>query len=531
MGIIRKLAGLFKTAAPTVTTSIVVSDSRKPASSDAPRAPMAQTSYGRMWDIPDADAAMNAAETGNFTYVAMMCDAMRGDGLIRGLLGTRGAGMVALPKLYKGDPWVVDKLRGSEAVYDEATGACLKPGIEPEWERIMPRPELVAIIEDGIMASAGVGYLDDDPTPGGWRKLRHLDLHFLTYEHGTDSWWYQDAKRGRLRVTPGDGRWVLFLPYGEHRPWTRGAWFACARPFCAKFGATIDRTRWARHLADALRFIETNEDANEANRASMERFILHWKNAPGLVLPKGYKPGIAESTGAGYEVYCDTEDRADKEIMVAMAGQTVTTEGTTGFGSGNIHRDIAGSLIQTMADAASEWLGVQILDIWTAFMGLGKGAVRVAWDARDPSQRAAVAAAAKAAAEGLAAVDKSVEGRGKRANAVSYFLSCGVSVELEDLPGAVPELPAQNAPPALPGASPVPLLPAAGDADEAPSDMSAQCLADVMTEHGVSRCEHDKSNRCQLCGIERERVLIPGKDGEAHTWGVKWRPIANVAAE
>jgi HK97 family phage portal protein len=64
--------------------------------------------------------------------------------------------------------------------------------------------------------------------------------------------------------------------------------------------------------------------------------------------------------------------------------------------------------------------------------------------------------------------------------------------------------------------------------DLATIDESTVRLAEQMTQHQIAACEHGKTNRCRICGIERERVLIPtdGVGGE-HSWGIKWRPIGH----
>jgi len=63
---------------------------------------------------------------------------------------------------------------------------------------------------------------------------------------------------------------------------------------------------------------------------------------------------------------------------------------------------------------------------------------------------------------------------------------------------------------------------------EAPTDESAANLAAKMTEAALERCEHQRSNRCWMCGIERVRDFDV-VDG-VPTWRVAWRPIGEVTA-
>lgn len=101
-------------------------------------------------------------------------------------------------------------------------------------------------------------------------------------------------------------------------------------------------------------------------------------------------------------------------------------------------------------------------------------------------------------------------------------------------PGGPPQLPSGGAPPQLPAAPPAP---GAAATDDEPTDASIAELAAKMTEHAVERCQHGKSNRCRLCGIERERDFSVGDDGQLvlgedgnPVWHVKWRPIGATRA-
>jgi hypothetical protein len=91
-----------------------------------------------------------------------------------------------------------------------------------------------------------------------------------------------------------------------------------------------------------------------------------------------------------------------------------------------------------------------------------------------------------------------------------------------DLPSAPPpeSIPANDAdPPAL--ATTVPDDPDLDGVD----DIAA--LAAKMTELGVERCQHQKLNRCRLCGVERKRD-VSMVDGEP-VWVVAWKPIPKSA--
>lgn len=64
---------------------------------------------------------------------------------------------------------------------------------------------------------------------------------------------------------------------------------------------------------------------------------------------------------------------------------------------------------------------------------------------------------------------------------------------------------------------------------EALADLNPRELAATMTELGIQRCEHQKLNRCRLCGVERHRQ-VTGVDSEGNgIWATAWRAIGEKA--
>lgn len=480
------------------------------------------------WTPLDQDTALHQAEQGTLLRLAQLLDAMKRDGLIRGIMETRTLGLIRLPVQYTGDPWLVSLLRGAEARYD-AEGVEVAPAQPGAWSAMMPQSELAALLWDGIMAGVGVGELvprgDEPPV------LRHLDLHWVTYQHASDTWHYQTTA-GRVLIEPGNGRWVLFTPYGRDRPWIRGAWWSCALPWISKFNATMDRMRWQNQLADPLKVIMAGPGADEKHRRSLLDFVRNvWRRAAGLVTPPGYTADLVESNGRGYEVYKEAEERADIEIQVALDAQTTMTTGSSGFSSGNVWRDRAAAMIAGIAEALSTTIHQQVTGPWAARWHASPGRAPVGkWDLRSPEQRTAEAESLAKLAAGVTAMDAALAPRGERLDLDAWEAEHGASiprVRIEGATAAPPALPPRRIPLALPP-GPVAALDADADEEDAPPPPDAQQrLADKMTEHGIERCQHDAPNRCRICGVERERDFVPGaRPGDPHQWLVRWRPIA-----
>lgn len=66
--------------------------------------------------------------------------------------------------------------------------------------------------------------------------------------------------------------------------------------------------------------------------------------------------------------------------------------------------------------------------------------------------------------------------------------------------------------------------------DDTPVDEDVAKLAALMTEMQIAQCEHNKRNRCRICGIERVREPMRNEDGTVG-WKVAWKPIGSIASK
>ena len=78
-----------------------------------------------------------------------------------------------------------------------------------------------------------------------------------------------------------------------------------------------------------------------------------------------------------------------------------------------------------------------------------------------------------------------------------------------------------RAPVGDPGDEPEPV-----ESDDVPTVDAATTLAEQMTAAGVDRCEHGRTNRCPLCGVERARGIQTGEDGAVGFIRGTWRALA-----
>lgn len=443
------------------------------------------------WYQGDVESAIILADQGDLSSAARLARSLRRDGLLGGVLATRTGGLTRLPKQFRGSERVCEMMSdGSECRL---------------FNRIFSPKELALLAGDGILLGVGVGELiplPDRPEP----VFVRLDPEFLRYRWSEDRWYYQSIA-GELPITPGDGRWILHTPGGLQQPWSNGLWASLGRSFVAKDHAFQYRENYSGKLANPARVAVSPAGATDEQKLSFFQRVMAWGVNTVFGLPPGWDVKLLESNGVGFKVFQETINTADREFMVALAGQVVTVDGGVGFANADIHASIRSDLIQDDGDGLAATINDQALPFVTNLLFGGDAYASVGWDTKPPADLNAEATAMSAAAKAIGDANTALLAYGFRIDAREIATRFKMPVEIID--GGVAD---ETANAVLEQGAP-------------PSDEAAEQLAAKMTEHGVARCEHGSCNRCRLCGVERVRDFTPGANGADHSWSVAWRPI------
>jgi hypothetical protein len=313
------------------------------------------------WYQADLEDAIFAADRGDMTIAARLWRSCKRDGVFMGVLSTRTGGLVRLPKKFRGRADIVEALQlgtGSDKK-GKSKGA---QGPRSVFDEMFPQAELTKLAADGI--GLGVGLAELVPVKGrDYPVMIRREPEFLVYRWNENRWYYKTIA-GLMLITPGDGRWLLHMPGGRIAPWQDGIWQAIGRAWISKEHAVMYRANWESKLANPARVAVSPQGASEDQEQSWFQQVMAWGVNTVFGLKNGYDVKLLESNGRGWECFGETIKDSEREYVIAVAGQEVTTDGGTGFSNADIHKSIRADLIKETADALAYTINTQGIPSW-----------------------------------------------------------------------------------------------------------------------------------------------------------------------
>jgi hypothetical protein len=353
------------------------------------------------WYPSDLEFAELQADSGNIDIAARLMRSARKDGVLSGVLSTRTAGLVRLPKRFRGNDEVINSL---ELGHDQ---------VRSVFDEMFPPTECALLAADGELLGVGVAELVQ-VEGRDYPVLVRLDPEFLMYRWIENRWYYRSVA-GLLPITPGDGRWILHTPGGRMVPWQHGLWKAIGRAFIRKEHALFQKGNWESKLANPARVAYAPQGSSEAQKQAWFRQVMGWGINTVFGLTPGYEAKLLESNGIGWQSFNGTIDQCNTEMIIAVAGQTVTTDGGAGFQNSDIHKSIRADLIKATADSLAYTLNTQGIPAYIALRYPGeedaieKRATVVEWDVTPPKDRNSEATSLVSAANAITLLGQALQ--------------------------------------------------------------------------------------------------------------------------
>lgn len=286
-----------------------------------------------IWSPSLIRAAEVSAQNGNLRLAADLCDWLLGDDRIKSCLDTRVQALFGLdPKFERSG----DKRRSARTV--RALEA------DEDWWDSYPEAENSLLVIWGILLGTGpaVNRWQDGGRQHHGRLLAKPEFwhpQHLRFDWNTRRWMTLVATSGfssgaEQELVPGDGTWILHMPYGTERPWSMGLWRGLARLALLKSYAQMD---WARLGESASRnVVESTVDSNgkavdtKENREELASDIASLGRDGTIVLPPGYKYKLVEASAVTKDIYDQQIKMANDAFAISIRGGNLSTNVTEG---------------------------------------------------------------------------------------------------------------------------------------------------------------------------------------------------------
>ncbi len=357
------------------------------------------------------------ADGGDLALAADLCDAMFGDDRVSGVFSTRAAALF-----------------GRKLTFEPGRGRKKNAAIraveaDEDWWNLFPEEELSGLLKWGLCLGIGIGQMR--PVTKGSRIVPRLQVwhpRLLSFDDSTKQWMLTVDDAGRkIPITPGDGQWIFYTPYGSLRPWARGLWLGLARWYMLKSYAIDD---WGRHSETASKAVlkaPAGADDHAKRRALAQDIRDARKNAV-IGLPPNWTYELVETKADTQKIYEAQIDCANTSFSIAVLGNNLVAEVKGGsFAAATVGQDVALQNTRSDAETLSTTTHDQALAKWATWnFGSPDLAPWAMWDTRKPEDTKAKAETLKTAGEALAKWDAALVGTGKHVDKVALAESLGV---------------------------------------------------------------------------------------------------------
>lgn len=317
----------------------------------------------REWNPGLIKAARRMADFGHLELAADFCEAALGDDRVQAALSTRTKGFVALPLTF-------EAARGTKRLVK-----ALEVG--EDWWHSFSATALAQLLGWGILLGVGLGELVWTERSSVERLIPVLKVwhpRHLRYDWQRRVWMLKVEGGLDVEVVPGDGKWILYTPYGESRPWAFGAWRAISLWYQLKLYAIEDWGYYSSKNAGGHNVVEASADSKTIQKEQRKQLADEVFSAAAnsaIVLPPGFTLKKVESTADTWETFQAQKNAADMGMAIALVGQNLSTEVSGPVATG---ATLHGRVLQVFIDADAETLAPCLHDqalVWWAEFNFG----------------------------------------------------------------------------------------------------------------------------------------------------------------
>jgi phage gp29-like protein len=314
------------------------------------------------WDnVQSVKTAIRQLEYGVFDSSSQIVDAMGRDDRLSGCLMTRSEALPSLPLTLepRGDG------RQRKAVARE---------VEESFDSMFPNYALSELLGWGVMEGIGLGQLLWTYSLKRWTpRLKVWHPKHVSYRHQEDAY-YVGTADGQTRVTPGDGQWVLFTPYGPDRAWMRGKVRCLYTSWLIRQWAMRDWARYSEVHGNPVKKAKTPAGMEDAQAKRFLEEVANLGNEATIRIPT-LQEGLAafdlellEAAANTWEGFYRLIGETNNNISIALLGQNLTTEvkDRGSYAAERGHDKVKTELLHADGERLGQCIREQCLKPWTA---------------------------------------------------------------------------------------------------------------------------------------------------------------------
>ena len=347
------------------------------------------------------EGILRSLEGGYFHDAAQLCDSMLRDDRINGCLTTRVNGLLAMPQEF-------------EPGKDTARGRMIVEEAEDLFPQMFEDAALSDLIRWGNLLGVGVAELVWERTPDYWMpKLKVWHPQFLHWDVVKRQYQLQverDLAADFVPLVPGDGKWVVYTPYGYEYGWLRGLVRPLARPWLIRQWTYRDWARYSEVHGLPIRKAIVPAGADIKKRTKYAGDVAKLGSETSIQLEQGQEGNkfdlqLLEATANTFAGFKELLDKCETSIAISILGQNLTTEVQGGSYAATVaHNSIRADLRRFDAFTLAACLREQALKPWVRFnYGDDELTPWVEWQTDPPDDEAQEAAALKGLGEALVA--------------------------------------------------------------------------------------------------------------------------------
>ncbi len=327
------------------------------------------------WDAEwTVQQALEDLKLGRFEEPALLADAILTDDRVRGVMDTRVNGMLGLGMDFEeeGDD-DKDELSDAREQVLELARECREQMLpEEESAEFIAKAHLVGIQAGELVWDRG----DQRLTP----RLKAWDSQFLYWvwdpaKRPEQMFWLITAE-GEVNLTPGDGHWVLYAPYGYYFGWRRGLLRNLSRLWLDRAYALRDWARRSERNGLGVTVGEVPQAANQKDKSTFINGLKRMASESTIIAPTGIGPNADQKFGVSMvdtkegeisQFYAEHFRQIDTSIAVCVLGQNLTTDISRGGSSraaAQVHENVRRDFLRYDAMSWSRFVEEQVFKPW-----------------------------------------------------------------------------------------------------------------------------------------------------------------------